>query len=196
MPAGMGYGTVVPMDIGYARVSTTDQSLDMQIDALRGAGCERIYTETACGARDDRPELARMMDALRAGDVLTVYRLDRLGRSTRHLMGLVDGLAARGVQFRSLTERLDTTTPGGRLVFTVFAGIAQFERDLIRERTMAGLEAARLRGRRGGRPRKLTPGQVGELRRLHASREVGAAGLCRMYGISKTTLYRLLREDS
>ena len=184
------------MNIGYARISTTDQNLDLQIDALRNAGCERIYTETASGVRDDRPELARMMDTFRTGDVLTVWRLDRLGRSTQHLIGLVNDLASRGVQFRSLTEHLDTTTPGGVLVFTVFAGVAQFERDLIRERTKAGIEAARLRGRLGGRPRKLTHNQARELQQLHASHTISVANLCRMYGISKTTLYRIIDNQN
>jgi DNA invertase Pin-like site-specific DNA recombinase len=143
--------------LGYARTSTTDQHLDLQIDALTVAGCYRVFTETASGARTDRPTLAQLLDQLRPGDTLVVWKLDRLGRSLRHLVDTVTGLADRGVGFRSLQESIDTTTPGGKLVFHVFAALAEFERDLIRERTTAGLTAARARGRNGGRPPVLDP---------------------------------------
>ena len=138
--------------LGYARVSTADQQPQLQVDALEHAGCYRVFTETASGARSDRPVLEQLLDQLRPGDTLVVWKLDRLGRSLRHLVDTVTGLADRGIGFRSLQEAIDTTTPGGKLVFHVFAALAEFERDLIRERTSAGLAAARARGRHGGRP--------------------------------------------
>jgi DNA invertase Pin-like site-specific DNA recombinase len=132
--------------LGYARVSTTDQQPQLQVDALTAAGCYRVFTETASGARPDRPTLEQVLDQLRPGDTLVVWKLDRLGRSLRHLVDTITGLADRGIGFRSLQEAIDTTTPGGKLVFHVFAALAEFERDLIRERTSAGLAAARVRG--------------------------------------------------
>ena len=137
--------------IGYARVSTTDQDLALQLDALAKAGCARIFEDKASGAKADRPWLAAALCFVRQGDILTVWKLDRLGRSLPHLIETVNALEARGVTFRSLTEAIDTTTPGGRLVFHIFGALGQFERDLIRERTRAGLEAAAVRGRQGGR---------------------------------------------
>jgi DNA invertase Pin-like site-specific DNA recombinase len=137
--------------IGYARVSTTDQDLALQLDAFAKAGCARIFEDKASGAKADRPGLAAALSFVRHGDILTVWKLDRLGRSLPHLIETVNALEARGVSFRSLTEAIDTTTPGGRLVFHIFGALGQFERDLIRERTRAGLEAAAVRGRQGGR---------------------------------------------
>ena len=137
--------------IGYARVSTAEQDTALQTDALRKAGCERVFEDTASGAKADRPGLADALAYLRDGDVLAVWRLDRLGRSMPHLIETIGALEARGVGFRSLTEAIDTTTPGGRLIFHVFGALGQFERDLIRERTKAGLTAAAARGRKGGR---------------------------------------------
>jgi DNA invertase Pin-like site-specific DNA recombinase len=142
--------------LGYARVSTTDQQPGLQVDALEHAGSYRVFTETASGARSDRPTLEHVLNQLRPGDTLVVWKLDRLGRSLRHSVDTVTGLAGRDVGFRSLQEAIDTTTPGGKLVFHVFAALAEFERDLIRERTTAGLAAARARGRHGGRPSVLT----------------------------------------
>jgi DNA invertase Pin-like site-specific DNA recombinase len=139
------------------RVSTTDQQPHLQVDALERAGCYRVFTETASGAAADRPVLAQVLDQLRPGDTLVVWKLDRLDRSVRHLVDTVTGLAECGIGFRSLQEQVDTTTPGGKLVFHVFAALAEFERDLIRERTSAGLAAARARGRHGGRPSVMTP---------------------------------------
>ena len=141
------------MLIGYARVSTSDQRLDLQQDALRGAGCERIFTDSVSGAKTERLGLTAVLDACRAGDILVVWKLDRLGRSLAHLVATVEDLAGRSVGFRSLQEQLDTTTAGGKLIFHLFASLAEFERDLIRERTHAGLTAARARGRNGGRPK-------------------------------------------
>jgi DNA invertase Pin-like site-specific DNA recombinase len=140
------------MQIGYARISTGDQTLALQDDALKKAGCERLYQDIASGAKSERPGLAKALDQLRAGDTLVVWRLDRLGRSLQHLLATITDLDARGVGFKSLTENIDTTTSGGRLVFHIFGSIAEFERDLIRERTNAGLTAARARGHKGGRP--------------------------------------------
>ena len=154
------------MLLGYARCSTTDQDPALQLDALTVAGCERIWTETASGAAAERPKLADLLSHARGGDTLVVWRLDRLGRSLPHLIGLLADLEQRQVQFRSLTEALDTSTAGGRLVFNIFASIAEFERQLVQERTQAGLAAARARGRVGGRPTVMTPAKTRTARRL------------------------------
>src|SRR3954470_19191286 len=143
------------MLIGYARVSTTDQTLALQQDALTAAGCDQLFTDTASGSLTDRPGLTEALSHLRTGDTLVVWRLDRLGRSLPHLIETVSALSARGVGFRSLQEQIDTTTSGGKLVFHVFGALAEFERDVIRERTNAGLQAARARGVPFGRPRRL-----------------------------------------
>jgi len=142
------------MLIGYARVSTHEQDHALQEDALRAAGCERLFIETASGAKRDRPELKAALAAMQEGDTLIVWRLDRLARSLRHLLETVEGLEAKGMKFRSLTEAMDTSTSGGKLILSVLGAIAEFERALISERTKAGLAAARLRGRKGGRPKK------------------------------------------
>jgi len=178
--------------LGYARVSTLEQDAALQHDALSAAGCFRTWTDTASGALTDRPELAGVMDALRAGDTLVVWRLDRLGRSLPHLIETVRGLAVRGVGFRSLQEAIDTTTPGGRLVFHVFGSLAEFERDLIRERTMAGLAAARRRGRVGGRPSVMTAAKTKQATRMV---KVGTplTEVADVLGVSRTTLYRHLK---
>jgi DNA invertase Pin-like site-specific DNA recombinase len=182
------------MLIGYARVSTGEQTLDLQRDALRGVGCERVYEETASGAKADRPILAEVIDYARAGDVLVVWRLDRLGRSLSDLLATITELADRGIGFKSVTEQIDTTTPGGKLVFHLFGALAEFERDLIRERTNAGLAAARARGRFGGRPRKLTKKQIALAKQLHADQKTDIATICQTLGISRTTLYRVIKE--
>ncbi|MCZ0732510.1 recombinase family protein [Mycolicibacterium iranicum] len=176
--------------LGYARVSTGHQNLDMQTDALKAAGAERIWTETMSGGRDDRPELAAVLDYARSGDVLAVWRLDRLGRSLPHLLRVVEDLDDRGVELRSLTEAIDTTTAGGRLVFHVFAAVAQFERALAAERSAAGVAAARAAGRMPGRP-KLPATTVDAVRRLD---EAGAtrADIARSLGISRSSVYRAL----
>ena len=148
------------MLIGYARVSTADQTLALQRDALEKAGCERIFTDTASGARTERIGLDEAIDHLREGDTLVVWRLDRLGRSLKHLIETITSLNNRKIGFKSITESIDTTTSGGKLIFHIFGALAEFERDIIRERTQAGLTAARARGRKGGRPRVLTPKKV------------------------------------
>jgi DNA invertase Pin-like site-specific DNA recombinase len=178
--------------LGYARVSTTDQQPRLQVDALERAGCYRVFVETASGARTDRPVLAQALDQLRPGDVLVVWKLDRLGRSLRHLVDTVAGLAERGVGFRSLQEAIDTTTPGGKLVFHVFAALAEFERDLIRERTSAGLAAARARGRRGGRPSALSGHKLQVAREMYASGRYTVAAIARTLGVSRASVYRHL----
>ncbi len=181
------------MDVGYARVSTGEQTLDLQLDALAKAGCGRVFEETASGAKADRVVLADVLGYLRAGDTLVVWRLDRLGRSLGHLIETVAELAERGVGFRSLTERIDTTTPGGKLVFHVFGALAEFERDLVRERTQAGLAAARARGRTGGRPKKLAdPKQLALALALYDGGQTDVTTICRTLGVSRATLYRAL----
>lgn len=178
------------MRIGYARVSSDDQNLDLQRDALERADCERIYAEKESGGKTDRPELLRLMEALRRGDTLVVWRLDRLGRSLKHLIETVETLEAQGVGFSSVTESIDTTTSGGKLIFHIFAALAEFERTLIRERTRAGLAAARARGRQGGRPKIAGEEKRKMMQALRddPTQQIGA--ICKTMGISRTTFYR------
>jgi DNA invertase Pin-like site-specific DNA recombinase len=179
--------------IGYARVSTFEQILDLQRDALNAAKCDRIFTDTMSGSRSDRPGLEQALDYLREGDVLVVWRLDRLGRSLKYLIEVITKLNERGIGFRSLTEQIDTTTSGGKLIFHVFGALAEFERDIIRERTQAGLASARARGRMGGRPKKLeTPTKVAMAKNLYADHSHSIADICKSLGISRATLYRYL----
>jgi DNA invertase Pin-like site-specific DNA recombinase len=178
--------------LGYARVSTADQHPDLQLAALRAAGCYRIFVDTASGALDERPELAKVLDQLRPGDTLVVWKLDRLGRSLRHLIDTVAELQRQDVGFRSLQEHIDTTTPGGKLVFHIFGALAEFERDLIRQRTLAGLAAARARGRTGGRPPSMTPTKIALARQLYDSREHSLAEIARTLGVSRASIYRHL----
>jgi DNA invertase Pin-like site-specific DNA recombinase len=180
----------VPPLIGYVRVSTPDQSLDLHRDALAKAGCERIFTDKASGARVDRRELARALSHLHPGDTLVVWKLDRLGRTVHGLIELVGDLRERGVQFRSLTDSIDTATPAGRFFFNVMASLAEMERELIQERTRAGLTAAKARGRIGGRPRKLTPKQIEHARKLLVDLFVGE--IATMFAVNRVTLYRAL----
>lgn len=181
--------------LAYARVSTGDQDARLQHDALTAAGCYRIFTDTASGALQSRPQLDQLMDQLRPGDTLVVWRLDRLGRSIRHLIDQLSELQARGIEFRSLQENIDTSSPGGRLVFHIFASSAEFERDLIRERTNAGLAAARARGRTGGRPPRLTPYQVATAKKLYEQQDMTVAQIGEVLGVSRSTIYRALRRD-
>jgi DNA invertase Pin-like site-specific DNA recombinase len=178
--------------LGYARVSTTDQHPQLQIDALERAGCHRVFTETASGARAHRPTLEQLLDQLRPGDTLVVWKLDRLGRSLRHLVDTVAGLAERGIGFRSLQEAIDTTTPGGKLIFHVFAALAEFERDLIRERTAAGLAAARVRGRHGGRPSVLAGHRLQVAEEMCRSGQYTVAAIATTLGVSRASIYRHL----
>ena len=183
------------MLIGYARVSTTDQTLDLQKDALEKAGCSRIFTDTASEAKAERVGLDEAMSHLREGDTLIVWRLDRLGRSLKHLIETITGLENRGIGFKSLTESIDTTTSGGKLIFHIFGALAEFERDIIRERTQAGLNAARARGRKGGRPKALTGRKVDMARELYESRKHSIDEICRTLNISRATLYRYIRRQ-
>ena len=179
--------------IGYARVSTSDQHVQAQTDALEAAGCERVFTDCASGARSARPELDAALDYLRAGDTLVVWRLDRLGRSLPHLIELVEELGRRGVEFQSLTEAIDTTTPTGRLLFHVAGAFAQFERDLVRERTLAGLASARARGNVGGRPTVMTPERIRQAQRM---REDGHSiqAIATILGVGRSSVSRALNR--
>jgi DNA invertase Pin-like site-specific DNA recombinase len=183
------------MLIGYARISTDDQNLDLQRDALTKAGCEQIYTDRVSGTKASRPGLTEALSHLRSGDTLVVWRLDRLGRSLRHLIDTITDLQERGVGFKSLTESIDTTTSGGRLVFNIFGSLAEFEREIIKERTNAGLQAARSRGRNGGRPKKLTAKQVQMLQHLAADKKHSVSEICQTLGIGRTAFYRYLEAD-
>ncbi len=185
------------MLIGYARVSTHDQNLDLQLDALRKAGCDarHIYTDTISGAKTERKGLEEALDHLRAGDTLVVWRLDRLGRTLKQLIELINDLNNKGVGFRSLQESIDTTTSGGKLVFHIFGALAEFEREVIRERTRAGLQAARARGRLGGRPKALNPKQVVLARSLYDSREHSIQDICETLGVSRGTLYKYVKAE-
>jgi DNA invertase Pin-like site-specific DNA recombinase len=178
--------------LGYARVSTIEQKAHLQTDALKAAGCIRVWTDKASGTLDQRPQLGRVLDHLRPGDTLVVWRLDRLGRNLRHLIATVTDLSAREVGFRSLTEGIDTTTPAGRLIFHVFGALAEFEAALIRERTTAGLAAARARGRTGGRPRAMTPDKLAVARQLYDSGEHTLEAIASIVEVSRSTLYRHL----
>ncbi|KWS44209.1 resolvase [Pseudomonas amygdali pv. morsprunorum] len=185
------------MKIGYARVSTRDQNLDLQLDALNRAGCERIYQDVASGSKTARPALDELLGQVRAGDVLVIWKLDRMGRSLKHLVELVGNLIERKVGLLSLNDPIDTTSAQGRLVFNLFASLAEFERELIRERTQAGLSAARARGRMGGRPKGLTPraqatAMVAET--LYRERKLSVAAIAQKLHVSKSTLYSYLRH--
>lgn len=180
------------MRIGYARVSTEDQTLDLQRDALKRAQCREIYEEEATGKNTDRPQLEACLKSLREGDTLIVWRLDRLGRNLADLVGLVADFERRKINFESLTERIETHSPAGRLVFHVFAALAEFERNLIRERTVAGLKAARARGRKGGRPSKLSAREIKTIRALLKTAEIPVAEIATRFGIARSTLYRTL----
>ena len=180
------------MLIGYARVSTQEQSPRLQLDALEAAGCGKVFVEKASGAQRDRPELKAALGYLRdgAGDVLVVWKLDRLARSLKQLIETVEGLEARGIGFRSLTEAIDTTTAGGRLVFQIFGALAEFERQVIRERTTAGLAAARARGKKGGRPPALSPKDLTAARALLRDPAITVEEVARRLKVAPATLYR------
>lgn len=184
------------MRIGYARVSTADQNADLQEDALQKAGCEKIFRDVASGTVDCRKGLIEAIEYARDGDMLVVWKLDRLGRSLKHLIETVNGLATRNVGFQSLRENMDTTTSGGKLIFHVFGALAEFERELIRERTQAGLRAARARGRNGGRPKKMDARKINMARVLMENRNARIGDICDTLHVSRATLYRHLEKHA
>ena len=177
------------MKVGYARVSTNQQDTALQTDALEAAGCEKLFEETASGAQKDRPALVSALNFMREGDTLVVWKLDRLARSTRQLIETVEDLEHRGIGFQSLKENIDTTSPGGRLIFHVFAALAEFERDMIRERTKAGLESARKRGAVSGRPKAMDDGSIAMARAMMADPTISVAAIASKCGVSAATLY-------
>jgi DNA invertase Pin-like site-specific DNA recombinase len=182
------------MRIGYARISTDDQTLDLQRDALKRAKCRQTYEEQASGKTAARPELEACLKSLREGDTLVVWRLDRLGRSLSDLVRIISDCEQRKIQFESLTEKIETRSPAGRLVFHVFAALAEFERNLIRERTFAGLKAARARGRKGGRPAKLSPKDLKTIRMLLRT-DLPVSEIATRFGIARSTLYRAVSRS-
>ena len=178
------------MLIGYARVSTQDQNLGLQHDALKRAGCEKVFSDLASGAKATRPQLEQALSHVREGDTLVAWKLDRLGRSLRHLIDTFQALSERGIGFRSLQESIDTTTPGGKLVFHVFGALAEFGRDLVKVRTNAGLASARARGRKGGRPKALGEKQRHQATVLIKDPSLSIDEICKTLRISRSTLYR------
>ncbi len=184
------------MLIGYARVSTDDQNLNLQHDALHTAGCDKIFEDCISGAKSKRPGLDSALKMLRAGDTLIIWRLDRLGRSLKDLIELTEKLKQRSIGLRSLQEAIDTTTSSGQLIFHIFGALAEFERNLIRERTNAGLTAARARGRLGGRPKALDANKRQLAVKLYNDRQYPIGEICQMMGISKPTLYKYIDEEN
>jgi DNA invertase Pin-like site-specific DNA recombinase len=182
------------MKIGYARVSTIEQNPELQLDALKQAGCEKIFSDTVSGVKADRPGLQEALNYVRKNDCLVVWRLDQLGRSLKHLIKVVEDLEERGIGFISLQEGFDTTTSGGKLVFQIFGALAEFERNLIRKRTNAGLAAARARGKVGGRKEKLNSSKIDTLKKMYASKDHTIKEICSTMGISKPTLYRYIEK--
>ncbi len=179
------------MRVGYARVSTHEQNLNLQLDELKRAGCEEIFTDKISGSVSERPGLEKLQN-LRKGDVLVVWRLDRLGRSLKHLISYIAKLEEKGIGFHSITESINTETSSGKFMFHVFGALSEFERNLIKERTLAGLEAARARGRQGGRPEKLNAEQKELVRTLYANKKHSIQSICKMVGVGKTTLYKYI----
>lgn len=194
----MAFGTILVilnnMLIGYARVSTHEQKLSLQLDALKKAGCEEIFTDKVSGAKETRPGLEKAFDTLQEGDTLVVWKLDRLGRSVKHLIEIVNQLNDNGINFKSLQESLDTTSSTGKLIFNIFASLAEFEKDLILERTQAGLKAARARGKLGGRPKKMNDEKLELAVKMMKDITIPVRDVCDTLNISKSTLYRYLRS--
>jgi DNA invertase Pin-like site-specific DNA recombinase len=183
------------MKIGYARVSTDDQNMSLQLDALQAAGCDRVFTDQLSGATMKRPGLDEALAALQPGDVLAVWRLDRLGRTMRHLVNTVHEFGERGIGFQSITEAMDTTTAGGELLFHIAGALAQFERRLNAERSRAGIEAARKRGKHLGRPAELTPEKIAHARKAIDSGEQSVTGMAQLLDVHRTTLHRGLKKQ-
>jgi|SRR5438046_4622866 len=183
------------MLIGYARVSTLEQTLDLQKDALSKSGCSKFFTDTISGAKTERKGLDEALAYVRSGDTLVVWKLDRLGRSLPHLISILNGLKERGIHFISLTDHIDTTTPGGKLIFHMMGALAEYERDLIRERTNAGLQAARARGRKGGGKKTVTPQKAAMAQELYNSRTKTVKEICKGLGMSRATFYRYVKTE-
>jgi DNA invertase Pin-like site-specific DNA recombinase len=181
--------------IGYARVSTVDQHLRMQEDALKNAGCDKIYHDIASGIKTERPGLEEALKQLREGDILVVWKLDRLGRSIQHLIQTIKELSDHGIGFKSLQESIDTTTSGGKLIFHIFSALAEFERDIIQERTKAGLKAARARGKMGGRPSALNDKQVEKMLARYDEQKLTVAEICKIFAISRPSFYNYLKKS-
>jgi DNA invertase Pin-like site-specific DNA recombinase len=184
------------MRIGYARVSTEDQTLDLQRDALKRAKCRQVYEELATGKNTGSPQLEACLKGLRECDTLVVWRLDRLGRNLADLVGHVTQFEQRKINFESLTEKIETVSPAGRLIFHVFAALAEFERNLIRERTVAGLKAARARGRNGGRPAKLSAKEIKTIHALLKTADIPVAEIAARFGVARSTLYRTIKPPA
>jgi len=184
------------MKIGYARVSTDDQSFALQMDALTQSGCERIYCDKISGSTTSRPEFDKMMDALRPGDILTVWKLDRIGRSLRHLIEVVEGLHQQSIELHLITEGIDTSTPAGRMAYQMMGAVAEYERNIIKERVNAGLASAKARGRVGGRKPALTVEKRKQAVALFNSKTMSVAGIAKMFGISRPTLYKYAKEKN
>ncbi len=183
------------MLIGYARVSTSDQTLNLQQDALEKIGCVKIFTDVISGSTTERTGLDEALSYVREGDTLVVWRLDRLGRSLKHLIETITALNNRKIGFKSIQENIDTTTSGGKLIFHIFGALAEFERDIIKERTKAGLQAARARGRLGGRPKALTDKKQSMAQALYNDKSNSIADICKTLNISRATLYRYIQAQ-
>ena len=183
------------MLIGYARISTTDQKLDLQEDALKKAGCEKMFSDVISGAKKEREGLNKALEHLRKDDILVIWKLDRLGRSLKHLIKIVEELNEKGIGFKSLQENIDTTTGTGKLIFHIFGALAEFEKDIIRERTIAGLKAARARGRKGGRPKKMDQKKIEMAQAMYDKKTIPVMDICRKLEISKVTFYRYIKKD-
>jgi DNA invertase Pin-like site-specific DNA recombinase len=182
------------MKIGYARVSTADQHLRMQEDALKSAGCEEIYSDVISGVKSQRPGLDKALSYAREGDTIVVWKLDRLGRSIQHLIQTITSLIEKKIGFKSLQENIDTSTSGGKLIFHIFSALAEFERDLIQERTQAGLKAARVRGKMGGRPQLLDTRQINRMIEMYDEQKNTVAEICKIYNISRPSFYNYLNN--
>lgn len=182
------------MLIGYSRISTNDQSLNSQVDKLKSYGCEKIYADVTSGAKANRPQLDEMMGFVREGDTIVVYSLDRLGRGLKDLINIINLLQEKKINFKSLTENIDTTTPGGMLIFHIFGAVAEFERNLIRERTNAGLKSARARGKVGGRKPKITQEKIKMAKLLYQDKSMDIDAIAKQLGVCRTTFYTMLKN--
>jgi len=193
-PTGDNQKPTLPTLIGYARVSTYEQNLDLQLEALNQIGCKKIYADKVSGVKAERVELNKLKESLREGEIIVVWKLDRMSRSLKDLIDLVKFFESKKVGFRSITENIDTTTPSGKLIFHIFGSMAEFERDLIRERTMAGLATARARGRKGGRPKSTTTNQDELIWKMYQDKTIEIKTIVNTFNISKTKLYKIVRD--